>query len=112
MVQRIGSVKPLSAFLSAGVPAAARFIGRTLARSSISEEVGGGAAGVPPQTSIKHLVWDGATPADRTLLGPTMVRVLGAEFSDVGPVEALDGRRTERTAGASSTWGDQPCGAH
>lgn len=52
-----------------------------------------------PQTSIKHLLWDGATAAHRTLLNSAVVGVFGAELLDVGPVEALGGwRRTERTA--------------
>lgn len=108
-VQRIGSVKPLATLFSAGVPAAVRLVRRNLTRSSVIGE-SRGAAGVPPP--VKHLLWDGATPADRTLLGAAVVGVFGAEFSDVGPIEAHDGRRrTERAkgaAGASPARGDHP----
>lgn len=103
-------MKPSAASLSAGVPAAVRLERRNLARSSVSEDAGG-AAGVPPQTTIKHLLWDRAT-----LLGATVVGVFGAEFLDVRPVEALDGKRwtegAEGTAGASPAWGDHPRAAH
>lgn len=69
---------------------------------------------MPPQTTVKHLLWDRAT-----LLGATVVGVFGAEFLDVRPVEALDGKRrtegaegAEGTAGASPAWGDHPIAAH
>lgn len=58
---------------------------------------------MPPET-IEHLIWCGATPAYRILLGVTMIRVFGAKFSDVRPVEALTG--AEGAAGSSPTWGD------
>lgn len=95
-------MKPFSAFLSADIPAVARLVQRNLTRSAVSEEEAGGAAGVPPQTTVKHLLWDRVTPADRTLRGATVVGVFGAEFSDVGPVEALSWRRrTERAERAA-----------
>ena len=61
---------------------------------------------MPPQTHVKHLLWDGVAPADRTLLGATVVRVFGAEFADVRPVEALDGRK--RTDGADGAARERP----
>lgn len=70
--------------------------------------VAGGAAGVSPQTAVKVL-WDGATPTDYTPLGAAMVGVLGPEFTDIGPVEALNGRRwTEGSVRVRMTWRDPP----
>lgn len=87
-VQRVRSEKPFIALLSAGLPV--RIVGRRLGRSFIHAGEAGEAAGVPSPAPVRDLLGDGATPANRTLLGVT--GVLGAEFADVGPVEALERR--------------------
>lgn len=97
-------MESFAAFLAAGVLAGERLVRRNLTGNAVREEEARGAAGVSPQTAIKHLLWDGATPADSTPLGATVVRVFGAELSDIGPVEAFGGRRrTEGAAGSSPT---------
>jgi len=88
-VQRVGSKEPFAAIVLTGGLAAGSFGWSSPAGGSVSEEVGG-ATGVPPQAAVKLLLRDGAAPAHRALLGAAAVRVLGAEFTDVGPVETLN----------------------
>lgn len=80
-------MEPFVAFFSANLPV--RVVGRRFRRSFIRA---GEAAGVPSPATVRDLLRDGATAADRTLLGVTVIGVLGAEFANVRPVKALEGR--------------------
>lgn len=85
---------------------------RDLTWNSFDEEEAGGAAGVPTQPALPHLIWDGPTSAHRTLPGSVEVGVFGAEFLNIRPVEFLCGRRAEGAVGVGPGQRRWPWCAH